>query len=120
VFARGLEIRSEDETANEVIQDFLERNKRELGHIALAAKEQSIQTDGSLYFALPAGTDGLVKVIMVDPLEVMDVICDPDDSSVPRYFLREWSRLDAEKSTSPENLRVWYPAVNYNPTSNRT
>lgn len=115
VFARGVEIRSEDTTANDVIQDFLERNKKELGHIALAAKEQSIQTDGSLYFALPAAPDGSVKVTMVDPLEVMDIITDPDDSSVPRYFLREWSRLDTERNLSPENLKVWLPAIDYQP-----
>ncbi len=107
VFARGVEIRSEDNTANDVIQDFLERNKKELGHIALASKEQSIQTDGSLYFALPAAPDGSVKVTMIDPLEIMDVITDPDDSSVPRYFYREWSRLDTEKNLSPETLKVW-------------
>ena len=115
VFARGVEIRSEDNTANDVIQDFLERNKKELGHIALAAKEASIQTDGSLYFALPAAPDGSVKVTMIDPLEIMDVITDPDDSSVPRYFYREWSRLDTEKNLSPENMKVWYPSLDYTP-----
>lgn len=115
VFGRGVEIRSEDDTADLVIQDFLQRNKRELSHIALAAKEQSAQTDGSLYFGLPAAPDGSVKVTMVDPLEVMDIITDPDDSSVPRYFLRQWSRLDTEKNLSPENLKVWYPAVDYQP-----
>lgn len=113
VFARGVEIRSEDTTANDVIQDFLERNKKELSHIALASKEQSIQTDGSLYFALPAGPDGSVKVTMIDPLEVMDVITDPDDTSVPRFFLRQWSRLDTENNQAPEQLNVWYPAVDY-------
>jgi hypothetical protein len=115
VFARGVEIRSENTTANDYIQDFLERNKKELGHIALSAKEQSIQTDGSLYFALPTSQDGSVKVMMIDPLEVMDVICDPDDSSAPRYFLREWSRIDEEKSTSPVRMTAWYPALNYTP-----
>jgi hypothetical protein len=115
VFARGIEIRSEDSTANDVIQDFLERNKKELGHVALAAKEQSIQTDGSLYMALPAAPDGSVKVTMVDPLEIMDVITDPDDTSIPRYFYREWSRLDTEKNLSPENMKVWYPSLDYQP-----
>ncbi len=115
VFARGLEIRSEDNTANDVIQTFLDANKKELSHIGLAAKEQSIQTDGSLYFALPAGPDGQVKVTMIDPLEVMDVITDPDDSSVPRYFLRQWSRLEAEVSAAPQQMTVWYPAMDYEP-----
>lgn len=120
VFARGVEIRSEDTTANDVIQDFLERNKKELGHIALAQKEQSIQTDGSLYFGLPAAPDGSVKVTMIDPLEVMDIITDPDDSSVPRFFMRQWSRLDTEKNLAPEQLNVWLPAIDYNPTPKPT
>ncbi len=113
VFGRGIEIRSEDETADAVIQDFLEANKKELGHIALAQKEQSIQTDGSLYFAFPAGPDGKVRVMMIDPLEIMDVITDPDDTSVPRYFKRQWTRIEAETNLSPEPKQVWYPAVDY-------
>lgn len=117
VFGRGLEIRSEDDTANGVIQDFLERNKKELSHIALAQKEQSIQTDGTLYFALPADADGNVKVTMIDPLEVMDIITDPDDSSIPRYFMRQWSRLDTEKNLAPESMNVWYPSCDYIPVA---
>lgn len=117
VFARGVEIRSEDSTANDVIQDFLERNKKELGHVALAAKELSIQTDGSLYFGLVSAPDGSVKVTMLDPLEIMDVITDPDDTSVPRYFYREWSRLDTEKNLSPENMKVWLPSLDYQPAT---
>lgn len=116
VFSRGLEIRSEDQAANDLIQSFLADNQKELGHVALAAKEQSIQTDGSLYFAMVQKPDGM-KVMMIDPLEIMDVITDPDDSSVPRYFLRQWSRIEQEVNLSPENKTVWYPALNYEPTT---
>jgi hypothetical protein len=57
---------------------------------------------------------------MIDPLEVMDVITDPDDTSVPRYFLREWNRLDQEKSVTPQMLKSWYPALNYTPDAKLT
>lgn len=113
VFGRGVEIRSEDDAENEVIQAFLAANRKELGHTGLAQKERSMQTDGAVYYALPAGTDGKVKVQMIDPLEIMDIVTDPDDSSVPRFFMRQWTRIDNAVSLSPEQKTAWYPAVEY-------
>ena len=42
VFGRGFEISSNDDTANEVIQDFLEVNDAEMGHVGLAEKEKDL------------------------------------------------------------------------------
>jgi len=115
VFGRGIEIRSDDDTANEVIQDFLHQNDAEMGHNGLAAKETAIQTDGALYFGLSTDrTKGCVRVIMIDPLEVMDVITDPDDTGKPLYFKRMWNRLDldveAGRQTSQQQC-CWYPSL---------
>jgi hypothetical protein len=113
-FGRGFEIRSDDDTANDVIQDFLKQNDSELGHNGLAEKEYSIQTDGALYFGLPTDSKGNVKVNMVDPLEIMDVITEPDDTSKPLYFLRQWNRLIFDPDTgrqSPQSMLSWYPSL---------
>lgn len=114
VFGRGIEIRSDDDTANKVIQAFLADNDAEMGHNGLAEKEKDIQTDGALYFGLATDAKGFVRVIMVDPLEIMDVLTDPDDTAKPLYFLRQWNRnvIDFESGRqTPTPQRCWYPSL---------
>jgi hypothetical protein len=113
VFGRGIEIRSEDKDSNKVIQAFLEDNDAEMGHNGLAAKETEFQTDGALYFGL-ATAGGNVRIIMVDPLEIMDVICDPDDTARPLYYKRQWTRIDFDPQTgrqTPTMMWAWYPSL---------
>ena len=114
VFGRGIEIRSDDDTANEVIQDFLHANDAEMGHNGLAAKETSIQTDGALYFGLATKPKGNVRVIMIEPLEIMDVITDADDTGKPLYFKRMWNRLELNIATGRQMAdpqTCWYPSL---------
>ena len=114
VFGRGIEIRSEDKAQNVVIQKFLKDNDAELGHNGLAEKEKDVQTDGALYFGLPTKPNGDVSIMMVDPLEIMDVITDEDDSAKPLYYLRQWNRnvIDfASGIQRPEWQRCWYPSL---------
>jgi len=114
VFGRGIEIRAEDDTANQTIQDFLDANDAEMGHNGLAQKEKNIQTDGALYFGLATDTQGSVRVIMIDPLEIMDVITDEDDAAKPLYFKRQWNRMVLnvdEGRMQPESQMCWYPSL---------
>jgi hypothetical protein len=121
VFGRGIEIRSDDEDVNEVIQEFLQANDAEMGHNGLAAKEKDIQTDGALYFGLDTDPRGEVRVIMIDPLEVMEVVTDPDDSAKPMYFKRMWNRAEFDPASGrqvPTAMHCWYPSlelINNNP-----
>jgi len=112
VFGRGVEIRCEDPTPDKVIQEFLKRNECELGHIGLAQKETSIQTDGALCFGLKT-SPGQVDVQMIDPLEIMDVVTDPDDSSRDWYYFRQWTRAEftAEGGQQYVSQECWYPAL---------
>ena len=114
VFGRGIEMRAEEEAANEVIQDFLDRNRTELSHTGLAGKEQSIQTDGAVYFGLSANAQGEVSVLTIEPLEIMDVLTDPDDTGKVLYFLRMWTHLEIQTAsgTQPgEPKKAWYPSL---------
>lgn len=99
VFGRGVEIRCEDDSGNAVVQDFIDANKQELSHTGLAEKETSIQTDGTLYFGLPTDGKGSVTVKMIDPLEIMDVVTAPDDTSKILYFKRNWNEMVLDANT---------------------
>ncbi len=110
VFGRGLEIRSKNERINKVIQEFLKRNDDELCHIGLANKETSAQTDGGLYFGLKTSTT--VDLQMIDPLEIMDVITDPDDTSKDWYYRRQWMRneIASDGHVQAAPMEAYYPA----------
>jgi len=114
VFGRGFEVRSEDDAENDCIQDFLKLNDGVLGHVAAANLETSIQTDGTLYFGCDTLPDGTVKLTMIEPLEVMDIICKATDKSTPLYFYRNWVQEDFDPLTGAKSatpMKCWYPSV---------
>ena len=114
VFGRGFEIRSDDPDTNKAIQQFLHDNDAEMGHNGLALKEKDIQTDGALYFGLETDQKGKVRVIMIDPLEIMDLATDPDDTAKPLYFKRQWNRNQfdtASGRTRSVPQHCWYPSL---------
>lgn len=120
VFGRGVEISSTDEAANEVLQDFLARNKKTLGQIGLADLEKRKYYDGNLFFVFFADktNTGEVNIRTIDATEIMEIVCDPDDTEVPQYYRREWiSKVfdPASGSTSEKLEKAWYPAINYEP-----
>ena len=113
VFGRGIEIRCEDESEDEVIQAHLKANPV-LSHISLGQTETSIQTDGALYWGLATAKDGTVTDHLIEPLEIQDVITDPDDSAKPLYFRRRWARMVINEATGapiPTPMDCWYPSL---------
>lgn len=121
VFGRGFEIRCEDETANDVIQKFLNApgNLAELGHIGLVAKEETIHSDGNLFVALFEDEgSGETVVRTIDAIEINEIVCNPDDASEPWYYQRRWNQQvfnPADGTLKNENAEAWYPALGYEP-----
>ena len=120
VFARGVDVSSPDPDANHVLQDFLERNKSTLGQIALTNHERSKYTDGNLFFAFFADTEntGEVNVRTIDATEIMDIVCNPDDSDEPWYYRRTWTQRSFDPIhgiVSTNSVDVWYPALGFDP-----
>jgi hypothetical protein len=121
VFGRGFELSSSDEDANEVLKDFLDRNKKTLGQIALVELEKRKYYDGNLFFAFFSDTTdkGTVDVRTIDATEIFDIVCDPDDSDTPWYYRRGWNARifdPATGATTHEHKDAWYPALGFNPT----
>ena len=117
VFGRGVEITSEDETANQILKDWRERNRSVLGHTALTNLHRAKYYDGNLFFV--CFTDkvntGEVNNRTIDAVEMMDVISNPEDSSEPWYYRREWVQTQINPDGTRANVvqRAWYPALNY-------
>lgn len=123
VFGRGVEITSEDQAANDVIQAFLSdpRNKSELGHSGLIASEAKKYTDGNIFWALfTAVDDGQVLIRSIDAIEIEEIITDPNDSSVPWFYHRRWFDQGFNPQTGvtqPESKEAYYVALDYEPAT---
>lgn len=121
VFGRGVEITSPDKKADEVLKDFFDdpRNASELSHTGLVRKEESLYTDGNLFWALfTAVDDGSVLIRSIDATEIEEVICNPDDSAEPWYYHRRYMAMSFNPSsgiTSPMSADCWYVALGFDP-----
>lgn len=120
VFARGVEVSSTDDAANEVLEEFFERNKATLGQLALVDLERRKDYDGNLFFCFFADkvNKGLVDIRTIDATEIQDIVTDPEDADTTWYFKRVWTQRDFAQATgaiSTVEKTAWYPALGYEP-----
>lgn len=65
----------------------------------LSARGQRLSSDkllvdGEVFFAIFLGTKDEVKIRRIDPLEITEIITDPDDKEDVKFYRREW--IDAQ------------------------
>ena len=120
VFGRGVEITSEDPDADEILKNWRDRNKSTLGQVALTDLERAKYYDGNVFFVCftDKTNTGEVNVRTFDAVEMMDIISNPEDSSEPWYYRRDWVQTAIAADGTRQNVRqqAWYPALNYEPT----
>jgi len=133
VFGQGVEVtarangkrHSGEQDVNAVLQAFLDDagNRRAVfGAEAQSRLERALGTDGNLFLSLwTRPKSGRVQVRLLPWDEVTDVISNPDDSSEPWFYRRQWTAQEVDPATGvprSTELRVaLYPAVGYRPTS---
>lgn len=120
VAADGKETGTQD--VNSIIQTFLDDQGNRAaftGHQAHEELEKQLATDGNVYavlFTNPA--TGFTKVRTIDPLEVTDILMNPEDASEPWFYRRDYVETTIGERTTRVTTRqktVWYPALNYDP-----
>ncbi len=119
VFARGVEVTTNNPKANDVLKSFFTRNARVFGQIALCEAEKRKDYDGNLFWALFSDKvdKGLVDARLIDATEIQDIVCDPEDSDTPWYYRRQWSQrnFDPANGVTVTTEDCWYPALGYDP-----
>ncbi len=119
VFGRGVDITSPDEKAAEILTEWRERNKHVLGQVALSDLERSKYYDGNIFFVCfpDRANTGNVNVRTFDPTEILDILTDPDDASIPWYYHRQWieKQIDQDAAIRDVTRDAWYPALGYDP-----
>lgn len=120
VFGAGFEISSDDEAADDVLDEFFERNKMVLGQNALVEQEKAKDYDGNLFWCLFADKvdKGKVSIRTIDATEIQEIVCDPDDSDTPQLYRRLWTQRNFSMETgesATETYEQWYPALGWSP-----
>ncbi len=119
VWAQGVNISAVEPEINDVVQAFLddERNKAELtSHQARGERETDLQQDGNLFFRFHINQiNGRIRISTVDPQEIDDIICNPEDKREPWFYKRVWTQKNLDGSTHGHT--VYYPDWRFTPRS---
>lgn len=117
VFGRGFEATVKDDpAASEELQRFLNdpRNSAAIGKAALRERARETWTDGNLFFACFTTPAGEVIVRMIDPLEIEEIVSNPDDATEPWFYRRTWQSQafdPAKGEVKTEQKTAWYCAL---------
>jgi hypothetical protein len=101
-FGSGISWQSKDEDVKAALNKFWNNPKN---RSVLSAKGQRKSSDkalvdGSVFFALFLGANGEVTIRWIDPLEITDMITDPDDIETVMYYKRVWTNTQNKSLTS--------------------
>lgn len=123
VFGRGVEVSSTDDDANDVLNEFYERNRATFGTIARLASQRGLSTDGNLFMAFFSDPDssGLTSARRIDATEIQDIVSDPDDADKEQFFKRVWTSKTFDPAsgvTSTLTQTCWYPALGFERPAN--
>lgn len=128
VFGQGVEIRSDNEEVNAILQTWQDdaRNQAELTtQQARLQKEVELRLMANLFFVFFVDNTRqgrvLVRTVPFDQIE--DVIADPEDAKTPWFYKRVWteSRLDVTLGqVVGANRTEYYPDWRYRPARRET
>jgi len=92
-FGTGMTWAAKDEKASAVLDSFWKapENKSLLSARGQRKSSDKLLIDGEIFFALFLGAKGQATFRRIDPLEITEIITDPDDLEDVRYYKREWS-----------------------------
>lgn len=129
VWSGGIGIQAPDgketgtQDVNKVVQDFLDdpgNRKAFTGAQAQVRNENQLGTDGMVYAVVFSNPQtGFCRIRTLDPIEVTDIITNPEDASEVWFYRRDFVETTLGERTSRPMTRertVWYPALGHQPT----
>src|ERR1035437_36191 len=97
-FGSGISYQSKNVAVKKVLDGFW--NSRENRPIMSARGQRKacdkLLVDGEVFFCLFMGEEGKVTVRWIDPLEISEIITDPNDVMAQKYFKRSWMNQQAQ------------------------
>ncbi len=95
-FGSGMTWRVKDEEnkqTKEVLESFWDAvsNKAILSARGQRRSSDKLLIEGEVFFAIFLGAGGEAKIRHIDPLEITEIITNPDDKEDVRFYRRQWS-----------------------------
>ncbi len=109
-FGSGMTFQSEEEQTQKVIARYwtAPQNKSVLSARGQRKSSDKLLIDGEVFFVLFLGPEGKATIRWIDPLEITEIITDPDDIETVLYYDRTWSDRQGRSHRtfyrSPTNL----------------
>ena len=91
-FGSGITFKAKDDTAAKVLAAFWDakENKAILSPRGQRKLSDKLLVDGEIFYALFLGPDGNCIIRTIDPLEIVEIVTNPDDIEDVRYYKRSW------------------------------
>ena len=95
-FGTGMSSHSDEENTEKVRSAFWDNkaNQNVLSPRGQRKSSDKLLTDGEIFFAIFLGANGETKIRYIDPLEITEIITDPDDKEDVKFYRRVW--MDAQ------------------------
>lgn len=104
---RGFAYKAESKRAQAVLDEFwgMRANRNIFSAQGQRKSSNKALVDGEVFFPIFAGAGADVKVRRIDPLEITEILTDPDDIETPVLYKREWWTL--QKGLRTAYYRDW-------------
>lgn len=92
-FGPGIAWSMQDDAAEEILKSFWKSKANQSVFSARGQRRCSdkLLVDGEIFFVLFLGPNGQVIVRTIDPLQITEIITDPEDIESVFYYRRQWS-----------------------------
>ena len=97
-FGTGVSWNCDDEKAHGIVSLFwdAQQNAVVLSPRGQHKSSEKLLVDGEIFFALFLGSAGEATIRRIDPLEITQIISNPDDVDDVRYYLRAWTNQQGQ------------------------
>ena len=97
-FGIGMTWTTEEEQAKKALEGFwdVKTNQPVLGARGQRKSSDKLLVDGEIFFAIFLGSKGEATIRRIDPLEITEIITDPDDIEKVMYYKRSWTTSQGE------------------------
>jgi len=102
-FGSGIAWDAEDDKVKEALEAFWDAkaNQSVLSARGQRRGSDKLLIDGEVFFAIFLGANNESKIRCIDPLEITEIITDPDDKDDARFYRRQWTDT---KGSSHESI----------------
>ena len=96
-FGTGMTWSTEDDKAREALEAFWDSKANQAVLSARGQRKSSdkLLIDGEVFFAIFLGAKNEAKIRLIDPLEITEIITDPDDKEDVKFYRRQWTDTQA-------------------------